>query len=99
MIRASSRFFGVVSHLDPLGFPIDDQNPRVQVEDQTGTRFGEIKQPLSQLIVDHHYLANRFRRKSFEEAPEGRLIEKPGKPKELQKGAIVLKNPGLVDSP
>lgn len=99
MIRTSSWLFGIVSDLGPLVFSIDDQDDRVEIERQAGTRFGKMKQLLSELIVNHDYLTDRFGRESFEESPEGGLIGKSGKPKKIQKGSVVLKNLGLVDSP
>lgn len=53
----------------------------------------------SELIVHHNNLTDYLGRKSFEEPPEGGLIGKTGKPKEIQKGFVVLKNFYHVDSP
>jgi hypothetical protein len=99
VIGTSPWFFGIVSDLGPLVFPIDDQNDRVQVEGQTGARFGQMEEFFSELIVHHNHLAYHLGRKSFEESPEGGLVGKSGKSEQIQKGSVVLKNFGFVDSP
>jgi len=99
VIGTPSWFFGIVSNLGPLVLSIDDQNDRVQVEGQTGTRLGKMKEFLSELIVHHNDLTDHFGRKSLEEPSEGGLIGESRKSEQIQKGSIVLKNLCLVDSP
>jgi hypothetical protein len=53
----------------------------------------------SELIVHHNHLTDHLGRKSFEEPPEGRLIGESGKSEQIQKGSVLLKNFGFVDSP
>ena len=43
-------------------------------------------------------MADRLGRKPFKKSPQGRLIGKPGKSQQGEKGAIVLQYLGLVDT-
>ena len=98
MIRPSSPFLGVVTHFGELGLSVNRQHHGIQIEDQCGSGFGQGKQSGAELIVQGNELADRLGREPFEKSPQGRLIGKPGKSQQGEKGAIVLQYLGLVDT-
>jgi len=98
MVGSAAVLFRVVPHFGKLGFSIDREHDRVQIEDQRGSGFGQSKQLGSELIVQGDELANGFWGEPFEESPKRGLV---GKPRETQQGKedpVVLQDFGLVDS-
>ncbi len=91
-------FLGVVTHFGKLGFSIDREHDRIQIEDQGGSGFGQRKQLGSELIVQGDELTNGFWGKPFEKSPEGGLIGETRETQERKENAVVLQDFGLVDS-
>jgi hypothetical protein len=51
MVGSAAMLLGVVPHFGKLGFSIDREHDRVQIEDQGGSGFGQGKQLGSELVV------------------------------------------------
>ena len=98
MIRSTAMLLGVVPHFGKLGFSIDRENDRIQIEDQGCSGLGQGKQLGSELIVEGDELTNGFWGEPFEKSPEGGLIGEPGEPQESKEDPVVLQDFGLVDS-
>jgi hypothetical protein len=98
MIGTPAPFLGIVADARPLGFAVDRQDHGIYIEGQGGSRRGDDKQSCSKLIVQSHDLTDGFGRKSLQKTAQCGLVGKLRKPYEREKGPIVLKNLGLVDS-
>jgi len=99
MIRAPSRFLGVVAYLGPFLSPIDHDHHGIQIEHQSGALVGQSKEISPQAVVESSQLADGLWRQTFEESAQGGLIGESSKPEHLQEDPVVLQDIGLVDTP
>lgn len=99
MIRASSRFLGIVAHTGPLLFAVDHDHHRIYIEDERGPAGRQTKKINSQAVVQPNQLSDGFGRQTLQKATQGTLIGKGMEPQHLEKRSIVLEDLGLVDSP
>ena len=97
MIGASAPFLGIVAYFCKLGFPIDREDHRVQIEDQCRSGFGQSKQPGPKLVVQGNELADGLGRKPLEKTTQRGLIWKLRKSQQGEKNPIVLQDLCLVD--
>jgi hypothetical protein len=97
MIGAASPFLGIIAHGGTFGVTIDHNDDRIDIEDETVPRFGQVEEPQPQTIVQADQLEDILGRKSFEEAAQGSLIRKLSQTQQIQKGTIVLEDLGSID--
>jgi hypothetical protein len=99
MVRTPAMFLGVVAHVCALLFAVHRNDDRVDIERQTGGRRGQRKQVRTQAVVKPTHLANGLGGEMLQKSAQRRLIWKAFQAQHFQKGAVVLKNLGLVDTP
>jgi len=99
MVRTPAFLFGIVSYSASLLFPVDCNHYRIYVENQGGALRGKTKQISPETVVEPDQPTDCLGRQAFQEPAQGGLVREAGNSQHLQKGAVVLQNFGLVDTP
>jgi len=99
VIGTSSVLFGIVPYFSSFLFPVDCNHHRIYIENQGSSPCRKIKQMGPEAVVQSDQPADYFGRQAFQEPAQSGLIWEMFQPQHFQKGAIVLQDFGLVDSP
>jgi len=99
VIGTSSVLFGIVPYFSSFLFPVNCNYHRIYIENQGGSPCWKIKQMGPEAVVQSDQPADYFGRQAFQEPAQSGLIWEMFQPQHFQKGAIVLQDFGLVDSP
>jgi hypothetical protein len=97
MIRSSAWFLGIVPDLRSFLFPVNRDDHRIQIEDQTCRFAWQSEQVGPQAVLKPDQLSDGLRTQSFQKSSQCGLIRKTVQAKNLQKKSIVLQDFGLVD--
>lgn len=99
MIGTTPSFFGIVANRRLLGFPVNSNDHRIDVESQTVPWLGNGEQIAAETVVKSNQLPNLLWCQTFEKTTQGRLLRKSFQPQHLQERPIVLQNVRPADTP
>src|SRR6266487_492241 len=96
MIGGASFLLGIVTHSGALLLSIERENHRVEVEDQTRSRFRQGEQLRPELIMQARDLPDSFSREAAQKATQGGFVRKFLKADQRKKQSIVMEDLGFV---